>query len=448
MWSIMEWQTTRRERLSYGSFFFAQNILYTIQFQFLIYFYTEDVKLSLVSTTTLLLVARLWDAFNDPLMGAIVDKVQFKNEKYLPWLRFVTYTVPLSMVFVFVNLGEGTPYTGRLVFAYITYILWGMLYTVSDSPLFSLATVMTSNTFERDVLLSHGRFAAALAAISSAVFISLKLVLGWTGTVGIYAGIAFLCMLPLHFFCKERVKFERKPMSMMSVYKYLFRNKHLLIYFVGYLFIQMTNTIQIAAPYFVKYNLRNEGMLIVLMGISVVPVLAIAPFLPKLIRYFGKRTLTIWCCIITLVLSTLQYFVGYDSMAFMIPLLAVRVLFMQLPLLIYGMFTADCIEYGAMINGQRTEGIAFSVQTLMTQLGGALAGTLCLQILSLTGYLQPTFEIAAPMQPASALNGIWMLLTLAPIVGYGAMLIVMLFFYKLDEAQVTNIMKQNRGQIE
>ncbi len=166
------YQTSRAERLSYGGFFLGQNIIYVIQLQFLIYFYTEHVGLTLGSTTLMLLIARLWDAFNDPIMGAIVDKCNFKSGKYLPWLRFSTYAIPLSLFFVFININS--TYSIKLAFAYITYIAWGMLYTVSDAPIFSLATVMTSDIYERDKLISYGRLAAALAAISSAVFMSIK----------------------------------------------------------------------------------------------------------------------------------------------------------------------------------------------------------------------------------------------------------------------------------
>ena len=112
--------------------------------------------------------------------GAIVDKCNFKQGKYLPWLKFVTYFVPLTLFFVFININA--TYNVKLIYAYISYIVWGMVYTVSDAPLFSLSTVMTDEIYERDKLISYGRLAAAIAAISSAVFMSIKANLGWTAT--------------------------------------------------------------------------------------------------------------------------------------------------------------------------------------------------------------------------------------------------------------------------
>ncbi|MDR3644758.1 MAG: MFS transporter, partial [Clostridia bacterium] len=150
-----EYLTSPLERASYGSFFFGQNIIYVLQFQFLTYYYTESVGLSIASATLLLLVARILDAVYDPIMGAIVDKHPFKKDKYLPWIRIATYFVPLSLVFVFVNVGQ--TYNQKLIYAYVTYILWGMLYTISDSPLFSLSTAMTNHVYERDKLIAFGR---------------------------------------------------------------------------------------------------------------------------------------------------------------------------------------------------------------------------------------------------------------------------------------------------
>ncbi len=437
-------ETTRIERLSYGGFFLGQNIMYALQFQFLSYFLTENVGLSLASTTLMLLISRTWDIINDPLMGAIVDKTNFKRGKYLPWLRFVTYTIPLFMVFVFFNLDTvmTATYGLKLSFAYVTYILWGMLYTCSDSPLFSLGTVMSSQMSERDRLMSYGRFAAALAAITTAVFMSLKSHTGWTWAIAIYMLFSFLVMFPLQFTAKERVRYQRSEnISLLKIFRYLLRNKYLMIYYAGFLAISAVNTLQPIAPYFCNSNLGNEGMLTIVMGLSVLPVLVAAPMLPMLIGRYGKKKLTVATCAAATILSAAQYFIGYANFPLFLALTALRVLCMQFPLLIYGMFTADCIEYGAYINGERTEAISFSVQTMMTKLGGTICNTICLSLLAFFGYKQ---QSAA--QSPQTLDGIWKILTLVPIAGFAIMLIIMLFFYKLSEDEVMRIMRVNQGK--
>ena len=192
-----KFQTSRFERLSYGGFFLGQNIIYVIPFQFLTFFYLEYAGLKIPDVTLMLTLAKVWDAVNDPIMGAIVDKCNFKKGKYLPWLKIVTYLLPLSLVLMFINLDAS--YSIKLIYAYITYILFDMIYTISDSPIFSLSTVMSSIPYERDLLMSYGRFAAAVAAILSAVFMNIKDQVGFTFTVVIYCFVAFLFMFPLQF---------------------------------------------------------------------------------------------------------------------------------------------------------------------------------------------------------------------------------------------------------
>ena len=435
-----KFQTSRFERVSYGGFFLGQNIIYVIQFQFLTYFYVEYVGLNLKDTTLMLLIAKLWDAFNDPIMGAIVDKSNFKKGKYIPWLKFITYLLPLSLFFVFINIDA--IYNVKLIYAYITYIIFGMFYTVSDAPLFSLSTVMSSFTYERDVLISYGRLASAIAAISSAVFMSVKASVGWTWTAGVYCFVALLVMIPLQFNAKERVKYHRSSdITFLKIFHFLFKNKYLLIYYVGYMAIGATNTLQVIAVYFANSNLGSETMVTVIMAVVLIPVIILAPFLPMLINKFGKKKLTVYCSVATILLSLIQYIAGYSNLIIFLSIAAIRVTFMQVPLLIYGMFTADCIEYGAYINGERTEGIAFSVQTFVTKLSGAISNTLSLSLLAAFGYVEKAAE-----QSIETLHGIWIIISLVPIVGYAIMLIVMLN-YKLNEKEVAQMIIHNQEKL-
>lgn len=276
----------------------------------------------------------------------------------------------------------------------------------------------------------------------TAVFMSLKSGTGWTGAIGIYMAFSFVVMLPLQFTAKERVKYPRgEDLSILKIFKCLLNNKYLLIYYLGFFAISAVNTLQPIAPYFCNSNLGNETLLTIVMGLSVLPVLVAAPMLPSLIGRFGKKKLTVYSSAAAIVLSVIQYFMGYENFVLFLAFTALRVLCMQFPLLIYGMFTADCIEYGAYKNGQRTEAIAFSVQTLVTKLGGTVCNTICLQLLIWFGYVQQS-----PAQTGEALAGIWKILTLVPIAGFGVMIVIMLFFYKLDEGDVQKIMRINRGE--
>jgi Na+/melibiose symporter-like transporter len=246
-------------------------------------------------------------------------------------------------------------------------------------------------------------------------------------------------MLPLQFTAKERVKYQNsEDISFVKIFQYLFKNKYLLIYFIGFLGIEITNTLQIIAVYFANSNLGDESMVMIIMAVVIVPVILVAPILPMLIKSFGKKKVTVISSIVAIVLSVVQYFVGYENLTVFLAIAAVRVTFMQLPLMLYGMFTADCIEYGAYHTGERTAGIAFSLQTFMTKLGGALANTLCVVLLGVFGYVEQ-----APQQTAGALEGIWIIMSLIPCLGYVVMLVIM-GIYKLDEKEVARMIDENQ----
>lgn len=436
----LKFRTSKSERLSYGGFFLGQNIFYVLQFQYLTYFYTEYVGLRLRDATTLLLITKIWDACNDPIMGAIVDKCNFKKGKYLPWLKIVTYLLPISVFLLFVNVNAG--YSLKLIFAYATYIIFDMVYTMSDSPIFSLATVMTDSIYERDTLISYGRVAAAVAAILSAPFLSVKAALGWTQTAALFCFAAFLFMVPLQFKAKEREKFHRSSdITFRRIFRFLFKNKYLLIYYFGYLAVSSANTLQAIAVYFAKVNLGDEGLTTLILAVSILPVVFAAPFLPALIKKFGKRKLTVVCSVAAIILSFIQYYSGYDNLIIFLAIAGIRVAFMEVPLLAYGMFTADCIEYGAYINGERTEGIAFSIQTFITKLGGTFSSAIALSLLGLSGYVEK-----AALQSAGTLKGIWIIMNLVPITGYIVMIVIM-YFYKLDEKAVEEIRLKNKEKL-
>ncbi len=434
--AVQPFKTSKGERFSYFGYFFGQNIIYAIIFQYLGFFFTEEIGINAIAVGTMLAIPKIWDAINDPMMGVIVDKSNLKGGKFLPWMRFVVYALPLITILTFVQMSESK--TVMLVLGYIFYTAWGMIFTVGDVPAFSISTVMTDSIPERDRLLTLNRFGAVIGVLLTAAFLVIKGYVGFSWTVAIYVAISFIFMVPITFTARERIPYQRnKNITLKTIFSHLFHNKYLLLYFLGYFAICAVNTLQFMAAYFAKANLGDEGLTMTIMAVCIVPLVFVVPFLPKLIEKFGKRSITIWCSAAFIVLSIIHYFVGYASFPLFLVFTTFRVIFSNTPLLIYGMFTADCVEYGAYKNGERTEGIAFSIQTFTTKLGGAVTQWVSLLIIGLAGYVEQGVS-----QSASALNAIWSVMTLLPTVGFAVMLVIMLFFYKLKEEDVQRMVSE------
>ncbi len=432
-------QTSGKEQFSYFGFFLGQNIIYAIVYQYLGFFFTEGIGINAIKVATMLAIPKIWDAINDPIMGVIVDKAHLKRGKFLPWIKFVVFALPLITILLFIDMTPNKQL--MLILGYIFYTSWGMIYTVGDVPAFSIATVMTDKLPERDRLMSLGRLGAVVGVLAAAAFLSLKGMVGFTTTIIIYMAVSFVFMLPINFLAKERVPYTRSEnIPLKTIFSQLFKNKYLLIYYLAFFAATAANTLQFVAAYFAKANLGDEGLTTLILAATVVPLLAVIPFLPAMIKAVGKRQLTIWCSVLFIVFSVIQYFIGYDSLVLFIVFAAIRVILMNIPLQMYGMFTADCVEYGAYISGERAEGIAFAIQTFMTKLGGAVVQWVSLFVIGIAGYIEQL--PVGQAQPESALNAIWQVMTLLPIVGFVIMLVIMVFFYDLKESDVQKMINE------
>ncbi len=435
--------TSRKERTSYGAWFVGQNIIYFMVLSYLAIFLTDEIGMVEGAVATLFLVARVWDAINDPMLGALVDKTKPKKGKFKPWINVVSIAMPIATIFVFWNFHGSDGF--NTTYAYISYIVWGMLYTISDVPIFALATTMTDVPEERVSIMSIGRLAAGLAMMVIGI-LSPQLIanLGYSTSIIILMGFSLLIMLPLRIYVKERIIYKREEKtSFKEMIKTVTNNKYLLVFYASFIALTATLTSMTIAPYFAKWNLGDIGIQTTIMATLAVPMLLIPALTPKLVSLFGKRKIFIWGIGSAIVFSIIQYFVGYDNFGLFLLLNALKSLGMFMPMMMMGIFTADCVEYGHYTTGIRKEGITFSVQTFSTKLGGAISGSLALFVISAYGY-----KGTAAVQTAEALNGIWIATALIPIVGLVIAFIIFTLFYHLSEEDVAKMIHEMKDSKE
>ncbi len=435
-----EFVTSRIERLSYGGFFVGQNIIYMIVLQFLTIFYTDELGLAPAAVGTLFLIARVWDAINDPMLGALVDRFNFKGGKFKPWINAATVLLPLATIAVFYNF-NGSP-TTNLIYAYITYILWGMIYTISDVPIFALATAMTDNLDERVSIISIGRVAAGIAGLVGGIVAAPVIAsFGYTKATILLAAIALITMIPIRFFTKERVVYERKEkVTLRSMVEAVYRNKYLMIFYAAYIIMVGLNTASIVGVYFVTYNLGKFELYAITALAGMLPMLIVPILLPALVRRFGKKNTFLFSAAFGIVISLIQYFLGYDNFALYLAFTALKGFSLYTPMMMMGLFSADCAEYGAYVTGKRNEGITFSIQTFSSKLGTAFAGLVGTWLLGFFGY------VANVEQTARALEGIWLMMTIIPLIGMVIGFIIIAVFYDLKESDVESMIKEMKDK--
>lgn len=434
-------QTGKRERNSYALYFLGQNLFYSLVASFIQLFFTDN-GVAATSVGIIFVIARIWDAVNDPMFGVIVDKSHFKTGKFLPWLKLSNILILVTTLLLFA-LPTGLSPWAKTAWAGIFYICWGMSYTVSDVPAYAFSTAMTNNIQERTTILSKGRVASNIGVL--AVMVGVPLIypqIGWFATAAIYAVIAILFMIPITKNGKERCTKKEKALTVKQILKYLVSNKYLLIFYSATILLNLTSTTSIMVTYFAGNCLGNIGLATPLLLCAMVGPLLLAIFLPRLTKKMDKFYIYISSVVLTILSSLTLFLVGYENFPLLLLLAFAKGLGLCGNMVMSFLFCADCVEYGTFKTGTRAEGITFSVQTFSSKLLGAISGSIAMFLLAAFGFMEGNNVI----QPQSAIDGIWFLFSLFPAIG-GILCLPVLFFYRLRDKDVQIMSKVNNKEL-
>lgn len=452
------WMTTKRERIGYLSYFTGQNILYILVTMFLST-YLLFLGINPLKSAGVLLAVKIWDGVNDAIFGCLMDKVKFKNgKKFLPWLRIAVVMLPIVTVLLFAVPKDASE-TLKLAWFALAYMLFDTSYTLCDAPAFGMITTMTDNLNERESLISYSRISGGLGMAIS-YFVCTLLISEYVGLnlsicALILAVAAFAFMLPCCLTGRERLiendaKSTEKAPPIKDIFKYLGKNKFLLILFIGSFF---SGGLQTANTLFVAFYLFNNSLLgLISIAVAVVPVLICALLVPKLIKKVDKYYVFMASAILTFVFGMITWAVGYGNITLYFALVVLKGIPGAVNAILLLMFTPDCVEYGKFKTGISASGIAFSVQTFMAKITSAVAGSLGLFILGLFGWKSVaanSFQDLAESgieQTAEALNVLWMTNTLIPAIGFGIAACIWLF-YRLRDKDVQAMAAFNSGKI-
>ena len=452
------YMTTKKERLSYWTYFIGQNVYYNITAAF-ISTYLAMQGISLAKVAVVLLIVKVWDAINDPIFGYIFDKVKFKNgQKSLPWLRIAVALIPVVTILLF-SIPGGMSETGKLIWFGVAYLLWDTVYTLTDVPAYAMLNTMTDNLQERNVLLSVNRvFSGGGVVLYGTVLpllISEKVGMSASLAVAIMAIFSALTMVPLCVNCKERnykPEEEDESFSPAQMLRYLGKNKYLLTYYGGYMATDALKT-SAAVTMFVSFYLFGDSTFAIVLNIlNMVPGVFAAMLMPTILKRFDKFKTLFWCNIVNILLGLVIYFAGYENKTFFLIMTCIRCIPLSVVGILAFMFTPDCAEYGEYKSGISAKGITFAIQTFSVKITGAVSSSLALFLLGCFHWISveaESFEELATLgiqQSAAAINGLWIVYALVPVIG----MIISTFFYmayKLNDKDVQIMAKCNSGEI-
>ena len=440
-----DYATSRGERVSIGMYAFGAILSYYVIYSYLQLFFTDFVGISASAVAIIFVVAKVFDAVNDPVFGVIVDMANLKGGKYLPWLKIAAIAIPVTTVITFMNpVSETFPMWAKIVWALVSYVLWDLSYTMYDTPLNSLITVTSKDLNERNFLMALVSFMVYVGGLLIVVLVPILYPLaGWAVTGLVIGVLCLLSMIAMPFRAKERYSAPaEQEASLKEVISCVLTNKYLLVAVLSMIVGSLTDVSTTLQSYFALYCLGGTEWLTPIALATVLPVLLVVFFVPALIAKVDKFWAYIITRTLTIVITVAIYFAGYENTARMIVLVALRAMAVAVWSMVATLFIADCIEYGQYKTGIRSQGVAFSLKAFVNKMVVALAGAIGMFALSLVGYAE-----GGVAQTASTVQGIWALYSLGPAAGAVIAVILMVAGYKLRDADVVLMTRCNKGEI-
>lgn len=431
-------QVSLKERISYGLGDTASNLVFTIVTTYLMFFYTDVYGMNVAAVGTLFLVARMIDALDGPIFGVLIDRTSTKWGKSRPY--FLWLSIPFGVVAILTFMTPDLSATGKIIYAYATYIALGILYAGVNIPLSSLLPSLTSNSQERTVVNTYRMVGGQTGAfiVNAAVLPLVAFLGGGNQQQGfLYTMILFATVGVILFFItfantKERVQSNgNRPVPFKEGVKALKGNwPWWILLIVNVLLFISTIMMNQSTIYFLRYNLGRADLVPVLNGLSSLMLVGIIA-VPFLAKKLGKRN-TVLLGFILAVAGQLIIFAGSEFLS--IPLMVVGRSLAKVGLgVVAGIkfaMIADTVDYGEWKTGVRAQGLLMAASTFGVKFGMGLGGAIAAWIMSMGGYVPNQAQTSSALL-ALQFNFVWV-----PLICF-VLSIILMVFYRLDQQEET-----------
>lgn len=464
---------TGREKASYGLGAVGKDMVYMLSASYVLYYFQDVMGVSAYAMAVILLAARVFDAFNDPIMGIIVAKTRTRMGKFRPWLLIGTLTnsVVLFAMFACPPSLDGP---GLVAYAAVSYILWGVTYTMMDIPFWSMIPAFTRGGKERENLSAMARSCSGVGAAIVTILTMIAVHALGTRFGGTTANeierlgfkwfsliIAILFSVFIIITCvnvKEKSTVSMETATVREMFRSLIRNDQAMAVVVT---IVLVNTAMYITSnlviYFFKYDLGGTGWyndytLFNTVG-GAAQILAMMLLYPVL-RRVAKVTNT-GIFYIGLAMSVIGYVIllvfassGAKTLAFfLIPGILIMAA-SGINNVLTTVFLANTVDYGEISNHRRDESVIFSMQTFVVKLASGIAAfiaSITLGVLDLSDSAitssQQTVDFASAVSVSQKM-GLRMVMTLLPIAGLVAAFFWFRRRYKLTDKKVEELAQQ------
>ncbi len=456
----------------------GQGMIYALMSSYISDYYLNVLQLTPMFVLLLMLLARVWDAINDPLMGMIVDRSNLKSGKMIPFIRFAL--IPIAIVTILMYLSPNLDKTQMMIYSAIVYVAWGMLYTVGDVSFWGLPNVMTPDSEERSSVISVSKiFNSIGSAVPEVLFLVVGLIMAaivensaepmdaltvqkkkYLIMAIITVGIGSVLYAVSCFGVKERVKMpprKRQP-GEPSQLKRIFTCKPLILvllmgvlssgrYMVGAAAIHVARYSFYIGPELATLATEAERIAAVEASIStvktvfqissIVGLFGATLFMPKLMKKFDYKKLVIVSCLAGFVASIVTTVVGWFTMNLYacIPFIIISCIPLGVINTVCFAMICDCLDYMELKTGFRDNALGAACQGFINKIGNAFATSGIVIMYMVIGLkpeqmLSSTAVVAATEMPDNLRFAMFTLVSIVP--GISMLLCsIPMFFYKI-----------------
>ncbi len=458
--------TTWAQKISFFMLCMGNQIYYLlVGSYFNTYMLTQGIPLTVIAFV--FLIAKVWDAVNDPLFAFIFDKIKFtgkRKEKCLPWIRISGIILPLVSIAMF-NIPGELSVTGKTIWFFVTYVLWDMSFTIADVPRWAINTTMAVEQDERNFLFNWGSVFAGAGTLFGTTIFTLMIGETFNTTFGIAAVavtiLALVCEIPIMFFGKEKYAemyqgkdtANQEKFTLKQMFTYLAKNKYLTMMYIGQL---LRNTFAIGATggaIITFYVYGSVDWTIASTWISMIGGPVMGLLLPFFLKKFDRFKMYMFCLIWVTACSLLNFssfYLGFLSIPFALTMAAISGFPDITSQMLANSFTMDALEYGRYKTGIDGTGINFAFFTFASKIPSAFNGTLSALATAATTFVIYEVDKISDLenlpQPEGAIAQVWSI-QLMGIICSVLMIAVLLCFYKLRSKDVDLMAQYNAGKI-
>ena len=460
---------TRSQTAAFGIGAVGKDMVYALSASYVMYFYQDILGLSATFVGLILMIARVFDALNDPFMGILVAKTRTRWGRFRPWL--LSGTVLNAAVLYALFTAPSLSGTGLMVYFAVVYILWGTTYTMMDIPYWSMIPAVTSTPQDRENLSVVGRTCAGVgsALIQVGTLLTVNALGGGSdpalgggervgfGRLALIVAVIFVvteivCCLKV----KEHDAGQMEAPTIKQMFQALFRNDQAMITVLAILLINsslyLTSNLAI---YFFKYDVSGPGWMgnytvftTVGGAFQILGMMVLYTLLRKKLGNTSlfKVALGLAAAGYALILATCL--LGLSSF---LPLLCVcgALVFAANGILsvLTTVFLSSSVDYGQLKSGRREESVIFSMQTFVVKAASGVAVFITgvgLDLIGLVGDSSEEGEIVA--QSARTILGLRLLMTILPILGLTVAFIFFVRKFTLTDRRVQEIAETLKAQ--